>query len=348
MGVRFDRVLDAFEGPFERVTAEVAPPPGRLEGSARPAGFLISHHQNDAFIAVNRLLAADESVYWLRDRTTGSAGGTGSMYVPSGRSARRILERAAADLGLTVVGVGRVPAGEMLQLTRVRVALVDVYGGSASSGWIRWLLERYEFPFAVVDRDDIDTGRGARGFDVWILPSDVAPGRSASDALKQLAEAGATVLAIGQGASAFARLAALPVSSAPVEALADGTTRPLPRDQFFIPGSVLRVAVDNTTPLAYGFEREVDVFFDDGPVFRFAGPQRGTRAAWFHTAAPLRSGWALGQRYLEGGLAAVDLPVGRGRILLFGPEITYRAQPHGSFKFLFNGIYYGSAVDERP
>jgi hypothetical protein len=35
----------------------------------------------------------------------------------------------------------------------------------------------------------------------------------------------------------------------------------------------------------------------------------------------------------------VDASVGKGKLFLFGPEITFRAQPHGTFKFLFNGIY---------
>jgi hypothetical protein len=38
-------------------------------------------------------------------------------------------------------------------------------------------------------------------------------------------------------------------------------------------------------------------------------------------------------------VAVVDASVGKGSLFLFGPEITFRAQPHGTFKFLFNGIY---------
>ena len=34
----------------------------------------------------------------------------------------------------------------------------------------------------------------------------------------------------------------------------------------------------------------------------------------------------------------VDAPLGKGRVLLFGPQILQRAQPHGTFKFLFNSI----------
>ena len=53
---------------------------------------------------------------------------------------------------------------------------------------------------------------------------------------------------------------------------------------------------------------------------------------------------AVGQQHLRGGLAAVEVPLGAGRVVLFGPEITFRAQPHGTFKFLFNSIYYGKSV----
>ena len=74
---------------------------------------------------------------------------------------------------------------------------------------------------------------------------------------------------------------------------------------------------------------------------------RGGRAGGVvPNAAPLRSGWALGPALPEGGAAVVDAPLGRGRVLVFGPEITYRAQPHGTFKFLFNGIYYSKALRE--
>ena len=71
---------------------------------------------------------------------------------------------------------------------------------------------------------------------------------------------------------------------------------------------------------------------------------RGIRpVSWFDSKEPLRSGWAWGQHYLEGGTAAVEAAVGKGKVFLLGPEITFRAQPHGTFKFLFNGIYYGTA-----
>ena len=62
-------------------------------------------------------------------------------------------------------------------------------------------------------------------------------------------------------------------------------------------------------------------------------------SAWFDTPTSLRSGWAWGQQYLDKGVAAAVADVGQGELYMFGPEITFRAQPHGTFKFLFNGIY---------
>jgi hypothetical protein len=89
------------------------------------------------------------------------------------------------------------------------------------------------------------------------------------------------------------------------------------------------------------------VFFDNSPVFKL-GPNAaaaGVNAiAWFDSKTPLRSGWAWGQQYLDGGVAAIDATVGKGHVLLFGPEMLQRAQPHGTFKFLFNAIYASSAV----
>src|SRR6187399_828030 len=133
MGVRFDRILEDVDGPFE-VVSTIVTPPGQVAGPARPAGYLFSHHENNAFAAVNRLLAAKEEVYWVRDRHVGSSDGTGSMYVVDRESTLPLVRRVAADLGVSFAGVSRPPVGDVMKIQPVRIALWDQYGGSTSSG----------------------------------------------------------------------------------------------------------------------------------------------------------------------------------------------------------------------
>jgi hypothetical protein len=91
-----------------------------------------------------------------------------------------------------------------------------------------------------------------------------------------------------------------------------------------------------------------NVLFSNSPTFSLqAGATNVRRIGWFDSAEPLKSGWAWGEHYLENGVTAMEADYGQGKIFIFGPEITFRAQPHGTFPFLFNSIYYGAA-DDRP
>jgi hypothetical protein len=167
--------------------------------------------------------------------------------------------------------------------------------------------------------------------------------------LRRFVEEGGTLLAIGSSTS-IAYHFDLPVANALVEHAPDGTEKPLGSEKYYVPGSVLQVAVDNANPLAYGLGERVDVFYDNDPVFRLDpdAALKGVRpVAWFDSAQPLRSGWAWGQGYLKDGVAVAEASLGKGKVLLFGPEITFRGQPHGTFKFLFNGMYYGTAAPVR-
>lgn len=378
MGVKFDRILDGFDGPFEKVTTLVKPAPGRVTETAGAAGYVVSHHQNDAFIAVNRLMKAGEEAYFVADRSWQSPDGTGVIFVPAKATTGAVLAKAAAELGLNFTAVAQRPSGALHKLTKPRIGLWDMYGGSMPSGWTRWLLEQYEFDFEVVYPATLDAGNLKAKYDVLIFPDGGIPegagggsgfgggagpspdsipaefrnrlGRVTIDKtvpqLKKFAEEGGAIVAYG-GSANIGRHMGLPIGDHLVEMTSAGVERPLPRDKYYIPGSLLKVAVDNTNPLAYGFEKEVDVMFDNSPVMHL-GPGAAMSGikpvAWFAGKESLRSGWAWGQHYLQDGVAAAAATVGKGKVFMLGPEITFRAQPHGTFKFLFNGIYYGTSV----
>ena len=98
----------------------------------------------------------------------------------------------------------------------------------------------------------------------------------------------------------------LPIRNALVERIAGGVERPLPREKFYIPGTILEARIDPTHPLAYGMEETAMVMWDESPAFRLQ-PEAALKGvkpvAWFDNATPLRSGWAWGQQYLDQAVA---------------------------------------------
>ena len=162
--------------------------------------------------------------------------------------------------------------------------------------------------------------------------------------LQRFLEEGGTIVTIGTSTSLGYHVK-LPVTNHKV----DENNRPVSREEHYVPGSIVRIRVDNTRPVAWGIGEEIDVHFNNSPVFDLgatAAADGVTRLAWFDTPTPLRSGWAWGQELLENGVTMVEARVGDGHLYMFGPEILRRGQPHGTFKFLFNAIYLAGA--ERP
>ena len=372
MGVEFDRILDAFDGPFVQLTGYATPPARNV--ALRVPAYALSHSLNDAFTAVNRVLARGGEAYALKYPlvTNTRTYPKGTFYIPSRPAVVPILTKLAADLGITFDALPAEVSTDSLQRLRLpRIALWDRYGGMMTSGWARFLLEKFEFPYEVVYAPTIDAGGLSESIDVLILPdgvtfadgstpdpqaiqpADVPPeyrnrigtmtiSRTVPN-IRAFLEAGGTVLAIGSATSLGSQLG-LPIASAPLD-----SGKPLPRSRFYIPGSILAMRVDTASALGQGLPATADVYYDNAPGFRLlpGADEVGVRQiGWFDTVAPLRSGWAWGQRFLNGVAGVVQAPVGKGMLVLYGPDPYFRYQPHGTFKLLFNGILYRTALGE--
>lgn len=366
MNVKFDRILDDFNGPF------VKQPVGELlMASPKPipsgSGFVLSAMANESFLAVNELLKGGAEVY----RNTAD----GSFYVPASAKAKTILDKAEHGFGMRITA-GKKPA-KSVKIAPSRIALWDTYGGSMPSGWIRFIMEQYRFDATVIYPQDIDKGNLKDKYDVIIFvggsipafnpnATSAAPNRGGFGApnletipeefkrtvgrvtqeqsipqLKAFLEAGGNIVAIGSATNLAAHLN-LPVSNSLVE-IVDGKERRLPATKYYVPGSVLNVAVDKSLAANWGLDQNTDVYFDNSPVFNIdktaVAGGKIKPLAWFSNGTPLRSGWAWGQNYLKDGVAAFEADYGKGKVYAFGPEITFRAQTHGTFKWMFNQLY---------
>jgi hypothetical protein len=374
MGFKFDRILNPFNGPFKPIPyGEIQTLKGNFKAATSEGGYILDSRTNNSFIAINNLLKSGANVFRLTNQGANAPSlKQGSFYVPAKGNAGTILEKVANDLGINIIPVSKRPVSAVEKITAAKVALWDQYGGSMSSGWTRWILEQFQFPFSQIYPKEIDAGKLREKYDVIIfvggaIPSATQSGRfgfrpnsSEEDtpaeyrnqlgqitvaksvpALKKFLESGGTILTIGSSTSLAYHLK-LPVKDALVEMI-NGKLSPLPAEKFFIPGSIMQVKVDSTKEISYGMSSTADVFFDSSPVFKLSpdAVSRGevTPIAWYASDKTLRSGWAWGQEYLQDGVAAFTASVGSGKLSAFGPEITFRAQTQGNYKWLFNQLY---------
>ena len=116
---------------------------------------------------------------------------------------------------------------------------------------------------------------------------------------------------------------------------------------FFCPGSLLEIIVDNTEPIAYGMPKKAAALFANSPTFRpFYWSKRTGVLAHYPDHNPLLSGWILGDEKIRGLAAALDIPMGKGRVVLLGFRAQNRGQTHGTFKLLLNAIHLSRAKEE--
>ena len=373
MGVQFDRVLEPFSAPLSPVVGFAKPPRARVGPAAE--GYALSHSVNDAFAAVNRLLARGQEVYTLVTPLSinGRTYDAGTFYIPAKPGTLAILSRLVAEKGLEFDPFDtEVSSASLKRIRPARIALWDQYGGAITSGWARFILEQFEFPYQVVYPATLDAGNLISKFDVLILPDGVTFGRpgarsaprinpedvppeyrdrigslTATRTIPQLQEflnAGGTILAIGSATDLGIQLQ-LPIANA----LVDSSGRSLPRSRFYVPGSILSMRVDTTLALGEGLRPVTDFYYDNAPAFRLlpgANARGIKRVVWVDGPTPLRSGWAWGQKYLSGVTEVLQAPVGKGMLVLYGPDPYFRSQPHGTFKLLFNGLLYRNELGD--
>ena len=361
MGIRtvtaakpFDAILDPVK------TVEV--PKGRLVSNGPATSVVFSAGSSAATLAVNRLLKAGVAITWT-DETISAGAVTlprNSFAVAVGKAGLDAIRTVVEELSLTAYGVAAPVRGR--RLVAPRVGLYQPWGGSADEGWTRWVFEQFELPFRTLHAADVRAGSLAATLDAIVLPSmsayelrtgEASPrvtsptlpppyaGGLGSDGVAALAafvRDGGTLVALDQSTELAIEALGLPVRN---------VLKDRKPEEFFCPGSILEVAVDQAHPIAAGLGATADVFFLRSPAFEidatFAAEQ-ARRAGGIQAAQPLRSGWILGEKLLDRRAALVDAPAGKGRAILIGFRAQFRGQTYGTFRVLFNAIYYAAVA----
>jgi hypothetical protein len=310
------------------MAAAILPPASSTTGSG--AYTSISAAETNAFRVINRAWAANASV-----------SRSGDKYVIAGMNDAAIFALTSSqDVNSERVAAAGTP------IKKPRIALFEP-PNSMDAGWTKWVLERYGFEFTSINTPDI-TGNLRDKFDVIVVGDErrgVLPGGgfgrpaattpSAEDdarikSLETFVRSGGTLVAMNGSA-----VAAIDQLKLPVRNVLNGVNR----QQFFAGGSVMRVTTDPSQPVMAGMPKDADIFVFGSPAFETtAGFDGAVLATYPNDGSPLRSGYLLGEKYLNGKAAALDVRLGEGHVILLGFRPQWRGQPFGTFRVLFNSI----------
>jgi hypothetical protein len=333
-----------------RVLDKVVPPAGSISGSG--AWFVLDHRTNAAFRAVNRILNSGGKVFTAnKELTLGATQYEPGAFVITGIDAGR-MQALARDLAVKVQATDRAiePA---TALKARRIALYGSWMANIDEGWTDWVLDQHEFPHAMLRNADIKAGHLEDLFDsiviaempasaimdghaVGTIPGEFVGGIGDDGLanLKAFVRAGGTLVTLGNSSTFAADKFNLPVKN---------VLSGLKPQEFSCSGSVLRGEVrENSHPVVFGLPPYPALFFARNPAFETQKDFNGTvLIAYPKDENPLMSGFLLHPEKIQGKAAALDVPYGKGHIILLAFRPQWRGQSWGTFKVLFNALLYG-------
>ena len=326
--------------------------------SGKPGhSYLIRHEENAAYTAMNRILKQGGKILRAKESfsSQNSLFSEGTIIVPASSVKKTLMESLAKELDLKITSTSQAPKAKTANIKPVRLGMHQSWVSSADEGWTRLILDNHEFTYSSIHDADIRAGNLNANYDAIIMPHTRRPesvvnghakgtmppkyvGGITSNGVRNLkvfVENGGTLIFIN-GSCNFA----IDYFDLPVRNVMKG----IKRGDFICDGSILRMEFDPTHPLAYGMPKEAGTIFDNSCAFNvtpsFDSKKQPQSAAKYPQENPLMSGWIHGDKFIRRKATVLDVPFGKGKIILLGFPVHYRAQPHGTFKLLFNSIFY--------
>ena len=367
MGVRHVAVAASFEVAHTKLDA-IPFPQGNGQENSTASHVLIPAGNIDTYRVANRLHSEgiDFSVYRGQPVTVeGETVVAGSLVIEADRNFREKRGELFDTISSSVISLSSLPDSIKVQLADAphpRTALYQPWTASMDEGWTRLILENHEFEYMSIHNAEIRSGNLADRYDCIVLPSlsvngiinGQSPDTTAPEfvggigdegvvALQDFVQAGGTLVCIDGSTN-------LPIErfNIPVRNVVEGK----PTEEFFCPGSVLRLSMDTNHPLGFGMPEWYSGYFARSQAFEIVEPEDeedandrdpGSRfpttvVSRFSDTVLLESGWIRGGDLIADKPAIVKVTYGKGTIHLLGIGVQRRGQPHGTFPILFNAI----------
>jgi len=242
--------------------------------------------------------------------------------------------------------INRAAGGDVKPLRKPRIALYRSWMPSMDEGWTRWLFDTFSFQYTRLLNKDVLAGSLRKRFDVIVFPDQRASaihsgysgrampdeyqgglGARGAEALKQFVNEGGTIVFLNDSCEYAKEHLGVRLKN---------SVQGVSNREFYSPGSLLNVTLDATHPLTRGLPPQITIWGEGSPAWE---PLEGTKTiAKYPASDVLASGWLLGEKFLVNRSALVEVPMGSGRIVMFGMRPQYRAQSYQTFKLLFNAL----------
>ena len=238
------------------------------------------------------------------------------------------------------------PAGGRKEIPAPRIGLYQAFVPSMDEGWTRWLFDEFGFGHTRLQNPDIVAGHLRDKFDTIVIPDQsrqtiaqgyregqMPPeftgglGDKGAASLREFVEQGGTLILLNH-ASDYAR---------DLGVGAKNVLEGVQSKDFYSPGSLLNVSLDTKSALAYGMPAGITLWSEGSPAWDAPDKEAIAR---YPEKGVLASGWLLGEKYLAGKAALLDVPLGTGHIVMFGMRPQYRGQSYQNFKLFFNALIY--------
>jgi len=357
MGVGCDEIDERFEATLELLVDNPYPAGNFTDGAW---GYALRPEINASYQAVNELLAKGFAVRRLDAPGTFPAGTlpAGTFIVPAAKGISAAAFELASRLHIEFIPMAGEPAGAAHELRAAKTALFKPWIASMDEGWTRLLFDSFKVLYANVSNKDV-TENKIKEFDILVLPN-IRPSiikdgkiddeeerrwyrplppeyrggidKKGVENVKKFVEGGGTLICFGQSCLFAVETLELPVRN---------VLNKVSSDDFYCPGSILKVSFKTDQPITYGMPAEGHLFFANSLAFATSVPYGKldrTVLASYAEKEPLASGWLIGGERLYRNAALVEYQVGAGRVVLFGFNPQYRCQSAGTYKLLLNAI----------
>jgi hypothetical protein len=360
MGVTCRPIAAPFEGTVLTPIEKIDLPEPTISGQGRFIAF--SGRANRSFILLNRLLKAKIPVYRLSRPSTTPVLRTGAFLIDGKGLPEDELLPMLKETGLELNRLDPASTDALIRMRAPRIAIYQSYLSNMDEGWTRWLLDQFEFPFTVLHNGDLKKDDWQRKIDVllfadqdrsaivdgtytgyWARYASTLPprykggiGAEGLENIREFVKGGGTVVLLDSASALAIQDFKLPLTN---------VLEKKTRDDFFCPGSILRVKVNNADPIAWGMPREAVLFFSHSPAFKTQIPlqrhiDRRAVAQFSATESHLLSGYLKGGEHLNRTVAAARFRYHGGKVIVLGGRVQFRGQTPATFKLLFNSLLF--------